>query len=147
MIQVTPDSFRYINPLCEDEFPGVTEFANRLQTWEWRFGKSPDFSIERNFSGRFANSHPYSVQVKLAVKKGRLATLEVEIDSSELDQLNHRINHFCLNSSGFQLTNDNVKDFEIKFKSCFSQSNDEQSGYTSEALWILKCIMSCLDFL
>ncbi|RUS91632.1 hypothetical protein EGW08_000605 [Elysia chlorotica] len=146
-LEATPDTFRYLNPLCETEFPGVTDIARRLQTWEWRFAKSPDFSIERNFTGHTYKSLPYSVQVKLAVRKGALTSLEVRVDNPELEQLDQLINQFCRDHSGFLLMHENVKTFEDKFLYCFSESSNKQIEYVSEARRILKCILSSLDFL
>ncbi|GFS14771.1 lipoyltransferase 1, mitochondrial [Elysia marginata] len=145
--EVTPETFRYINPLCEEEFPGVSDLASRLRTWDWRFGKSPDFSIERNFTDQNFKSHPYSVKVKLTVSKGALNALEVKLDNPELEQLGCLINQFCVENLGFPLKHDSLKDFENKFCYCFSESTDKQNQHVREARWVLQCILSCLDFL
>ena len=147
MKQITPDNFHYLNPLCEEDFPGVTDIAYKLQTWEWRFGKSPDFSIHRNFTGQTFKSRPYSIQVNVAVRKGALTSIEIGVDNPDLELLDCLINQFCKDHSGFLLMHDNVKDFESKFLYCFSESEDGQSEYVTEAQWILKCIVSSLDFL
>lgn len=38
--------FQLINP-TEKWFPGITELRTNLESWAWRFGKTPAFSVER----------------------------------------------------------------------------------------------------
>lgn len=38
--------FQLINP-TEKWFPGITELRNNFESWAWRFGKTPAFSVER----------------------------------------------------------------------------------------------------
>lgn len=38
--------FQLINP-TEKWFPGITELRTNFESWAWRFGKTPAFSVER----------------------------------------------------------------------------------------------------
>lgn len=38
--------FQLINP-TEKWFPGITELRTNFESWDWRFGKTPAFSVER----------------------------------------------------------------------------------------------------
>lgn len=38
--------FQLINP-TEKWFPGITELRSNFASWDWRFGKTPAFSVER----------------------------------------------------------------------------------------------------
>ncbi|XP_032528718.2 lipoyltransferase 1, mitochondrial isoform X2 [Danaus plexippus] len=40
--------FQFINP-TEDWFPGLSELKHELQTWEWSFGRTPEFTVSRSF--------------------------------------------------------------------------------------------------
>lgn len=55
--------FQLINP-TEKWFPGITELRTNFESWDWRFGKTPTFSVER------------MVQVKRDQQQGQTQNVE-----------------------------------------------------------------------
>ncbi|XP_014250432.1 lipoyltransferase 1, mitochondrial [Cimex lectularius] len=41
------NGFQLVNP-SHDWFPGIDEIKNNLRTWEWRFGKTPKFTVSQD---------------------------------------------------------------------------------------------------
>ncbi|XP_060607008.1 lipoyltransferase 1, mitochondrial-like [Ruditapes philippinarum] len=72
-----------VNPLDENLFDGVEKHLAELKSWEWIFGKTPPFSIERTFYSKRNNMNVLNVNVD--VTKGRIHNLKLE----ELNILNN----------------------------------------------------------
>lgn len=39
--------FQLINP-TEKWFPGIMEIRDQFSTWDWRFGKTPKFTVQKD---------------------------------------------------------------------------------------------------
>ncbi|CAK1540192.1 unnamed protein product [Leptosia nina] len=40
--------FQFVNP-TEDWYPGIAELRDELTTWDWCFGRTPEFTVSRSF--------------------------------------------------------------------------------------------------
>ncbi|XP_026759145.2 lipoyltransferase 1, mitochondrial isoform X2 [Galleria mellonella] len=61
--------FQFINP-TDDWFPGLAELKNDLKSWDWCFGRTPDFSVSRTFpvpAELLAPSKVYSATQELVI--------------------------------------------------------------------------------
>ncbi|XP_013197171.2 lipoyltransferase 1, mitochondrial isoform X2 [Amyelois transitella] len=61
--------FQFVNP-TDEWFPGLAELKNELQTWDWCFGRTPDFTVSRTFPVPFellAPSKVYSASQELII--------------------------------------------------------------------------------
>ncbi|CAG9581631.1 unnamed protein product [Danaus chrysippus] len=77
--------FQFINP-TEDWFPGLSELKNELQTWEWSFGRTPEFTVSRSFpvpEDLLAPSKVYSatqeLTISMTVEKGLINDVTLNI--------------------------------------------------------------------
>lgn len=55
--------FQLVNP-TEDWFPGLNDVRKEYASWDWRFGKSPKFSVVKSVQLKSATGeHDFKVQV------------------------------------------------------------------------------------
>uniref|UniRef100_A0A182PGD9 Cytochrome b-c1 complex subunit 7 n=1 Tax=Anopheles epiroticus TaxID=199890 RepID=A0A182PGD9_9DIPT len=64
--------FQLINP-TDKWFPGITELRENFASWDWRFGKTPNFSVQKSIqlksAGAGAPHHQQEMKVKVDVEK------------------------------------------------------------------------------
>ncbi|KAK3576921.1 hypothetical protein CHS0354_017599 [Potamilus streckersoni] len=66
----------YVNPIDEVKYPGVTRKLEELRSWEWIFGRTPDFSLQRTYTATLSGK-PISFSLNLKFRKGRIMELNV----------------------------------------------------------------------
>lgn len=59
--------FHLINP-TEKWFPGLNEIQESFASWEWRYGKTPKFSVIKSIQMKSGNGD-LEMKVKLDVEK------------------------------------------------------------------------------
>lgn len=59
------NGFQLINP-TEKWFPGLMEIREQFASWDWRFGKTPKFTVQKDLQLK-SNDEDYAVQVKILV--------------------------------------------------------------------------------
>lgn len=57
--------FQLINP-TEKWFPGLSTIREQFSSWDWRLGKTPKFTVEKDMQLK-ADDKEYSVQLKVDV--------------------------------------------------------------------------------
>lgn len=70
----------FINPEDESVFPGLSEAASELQSWEWTFGKTPKFSVQTVLElvdGEFSGT----ARLHVEVKNGVMESCELDVPS------------------------------------------------------------------
>ncbi|XP_053376147.1 lipoyltransferase 1, mitochondrial-like [Mercenaria mercenaria] len=77
-------SVQTVDPHDTNLFPGVDNHLTELKSWEWIFGKTPPFSIQRTFHGKTETMNILSVNVDIT--KGRIHNLQLK----ELNVLNSK---------------------------------------------------------
>lgn len=78
--------------------PGINTLKENLQTWQWRFGQTPEFEVTRSFimpstSSSIRENHP-SIEIQLKVKKGVIENISLNpqiLDKDCFDALHHFI--------------------------------------------------------
>lgn len=77
----------FIDKINETKFPGVGQICDGLKSWEWKFAKTPPFSLKRNFITNFRGLE-FSLHVNISVTKGTLTGIRFEYsESKNLDNL------------------------------------------------------------
>lgn len=57
--------FQLINP-TEKWFPGLSALRENFSSWDWRFGKTPNFSVQKNIELKSGeNSHNLKLNVEV----------------------------------------------------------------------------------
>ncbi|XP_069706076.1 lipoyl amidotransferase LIPT1, mitochondrial [Phaenicophaeus curvirostris] len=67
-----------INPTDETVLPGISNKTKELQTWEWLYGKTPQFSISTCFNVVYKDS-VLDVKVDMDVKHGRIEACNIDL--------------------------------------------------------------------
>lgn len=78
--------FQLINP-TEKWFPGITELRNNFESWDWRFGKTPTFSVERKVDLRKAGADSKQPEIKFRVdvEQGLISEISLIVGGNEKD--------------------------------------------------------------
>ncbi|XP_007521913.1 lipoyltransferase 1, mitochondrial [Erinaceus europaeus] len=66
-----------INPTDETRFPGISNKVRELQSWEWIYGKTPNFSINTSFNVLYKESY-LEIKVFINVKNGKIEICNIE---------------------------------------------------------------------
>lgn len=61
--------FQLINP-TEKWFPGLNELRENFASWDWRFGKTPKFSVQKSVQLKSEGDQQHEMKVKVDVEKG-----------------------------------------------------------------------------
>jgi lipoyltransferase 1 len=73
--------FQLINP-TEKWFPGLNELKDQYSSWDWRFGKTPDFSVIKEVKLK-SNIGQHDVKVTIDVEKGLISDVSLRIPNSD----------------------------------------------------------------
>lgn len=65
-LMMKQNGFQLINP-TEKWFPGLMEIRDTFASWDWRFGKTPKFTVQKDLQLK-SNDEDYVVQLKVAVE-------------------------------------------------------------------------------
>lgn len=104
--------FQLINP-TEKWFPGIEEIREQFYSWDWRFAKTPNFTVEKNLKLK----PDYDVKVKLTVQKGLISDMCLVLPNAEeisvvSNQIGREYSEASLGNIELSLNNasaDNVK--------------------------------------
>ncbi|XP_022130201.2 lipoyltransferase 1, mitochondrial isoform X2 [Pieris rapae] len=76
--------FQFVNP-TEDWYPGIAELRKELTTWEWCYGRTPEFTVSRSFPvpPELLSSKLYSASqeliISMTVEKGLINDVTLNI--------------------------------------------------------------------
>ena len=78
-------SIQSVDPLDESIFPGIGDLQIDLQSWNWIFGKTPKFSVEKKFSIDSVNDDAIAASFHVVVNldKGRITSVSVRLIGDE----------------------------------------------------------------
>jgi len=81
-------SFQYIEPTDEHEFVGIHSLRSELTSWEWIYGHTPKFDIERTFT---CCVHGLDVHVttRATVERGCITSASLEPSICHPHHLNY----------------------------------------------------------
>lgn len=74
--------FQLINP-TEKWFPGLNEIRETFASWDWRFGKTPKFAVQKSLSLKSEGDQQHEMKVKVDVEKGRIHEINLLIPGQE----------------------------------------------------------------
>ncbi|XP_052888404.1 lipoyltransferase 1, mitochondrial isoform X2 [Anopheles moucheti] len=74
--------FQLINP-TDKWFPGITELRENFASWEWRFGKTPNFSVQKTIQLKSAGEHQHEMKVKVDVEKALIKEISLVLPNHE----------------------------------------------------------------
>lgn len=143
------ENVRFVNPVSEAEFPGVLDIVQRLQSWDWVYGKTPRFSLHRVFSGPGLHSNDYCLKTDIDIEKGSVASVRLHLDDPSLAELVHAINIFYLqNAKDLKLVHHSLSHLKDKsFHYVHTVLNNKSPEVMFVAKWIIQCVDSCFRFL
>ncbi|XP_012259934.2 lipoyltransferase 1, mitochondrial isoform X2 [Athalia rosae] len=73
--------FQLINP-TEDWFPGITELRNEFSSWEWTYGRSPDFTVTRQLELDSIHGEVHELTLTLDVINGMIKEIKMSLPST-----------------------------------------------------------------
>lgn len=78
--------FQMVNP-TNDWFPGLDSIKSELKSWAWNFGKTPEFSLRKEYQiGQdLTTLEPVNIQLNLEVKKGMVQTASLDLPVDKRD--------------------------------------------------------------
>jgi len=72
--------FQLINP-TEKWFPGLSELRDNFASWDWRFGKTPKFAVQKNIELK-SNDECHHVKLNVEVEKGLISKIDLLLKNS-----------------------------------------------------------------
>ena len=133
-----------VNPADKILYPEIEKCLDELTSWDWIYGKTPPFTIERNFENKISNKHKCKADLKVRIEKGHLTNLQLKLLTEENIDLN------CVHSlesslEGCRLCREDVIGRLTQVKTDWI-SRDCYSVQTREVLdWCLQCILQGLS--
>lgn len=73
--------FQLINP-TEKWFPGLNELRENFYSWDWRYGKTPNFTVETTIELKTHDESHNSMRVSVDVEKGLINKIELILKGS-----------------------------------------------------------------
>lgn len=74
--------FQLINP-TEKWFPGLNELRENFGSWDWRFGKTPKFSVQKSVQLKSEGDQQHEMKVKVDVEKGLIQEISLLVPSQD----------------------------------------------------------------
>lgn len=74
--------FQLINP-TEKWFPGLNELRENFASWDWRFGKTPKFSVQKSVQLKSEGDQQHEMKVKVDVEKGLIQEISLLVPSQD----------------------------------------------------------------
>ncbi|CAL1540194.1 unnamed protein product [Lymnaea stagnalis] len=145
-------SFQDINPNNESNFPGITGILQRLQSWEWVYGKTPNFSINRTFVGPICSMEKFSLKVSINVEKGAISLTTLELENA--DSIDRHLSdftqtlHMCYseNANNLKLSHPNLLELHNKCQEYLLSIVGDEHKNVQLGQWILDSVMTCFKF-
>ncbi|XP_015171843.1 PREDICTED: lipoyltransferase 1, mitochondrial [Polistes dominula] len=88
--------FQMINP-TEDWYPGIDKLREQFSSWEWTYGRTPDFTVTKTFDVPAPNGNLYRLDLTLEIQKGIVEeirmSLPANLASSDYNQNTNLLNN------------------------------------------------------
>lgn len=77
----------FVDPDDKSAFPGLTQAAAELRSWEWMFGKTPKFSVQATLELMEDPSLAHSSgQLQMTIKNGVIESCELDVPAGWIPQ-------------------------------------------------------------
>ncbi|XP_076654707.1 lipoyltransferase 1 isoform X4 [Halictus rubicundus] len=70
--------FQFINP-TEDWFPGLNELVSEFRSWDWNYGKTPEFSVTRELDLVTQDSKVHRFELTLEIRSGIIEEIKMRL--------------------------------------------------------------------
>ncbi|TMW42988.1 hypothetical protein DOY81_011930 [Sarcophaga bullata] len=74
--------FQLVNP-TEKWFPGIEELRKEFSSWEWIFGKTPKFAVEKELALKADDEKQLKMKLTVEVDKGLMSDITIALPSGE----------------------------------------------------------------
>ncbi|XP_056411925.1 lipoyltransferase 1, mitochondrial [Hyla sarda] len=74
-----------VDPRDETLFPGITQKKKELCTWDWIYGKTPKFNVQKSFQ-IFYNGVTVEVNLSMYIKNGYIESCSIAVPSDWLSE-------------------------------------------------------------
>jgi lipoyltransferase 1 len=74
--------FQLLNP-TEKWFPGLEEIRENFASWDWRFGRTPKFSVQKTVQLKSGDSKPLEMKLDVTVEKGLIADISLLVPNGD----------------------------------------------------------------
>ena len=140
--------FHTVDPTDETQFPGVAKHKQEFLNWSWIYGKTPKFSVTRNFTGHLFHGKTCQVTVSMVVEKGKVSQFEIEEISQVMEGLVPlTVAFYTEHLTGEELTGENLLKVKDKFlQFCDSAFVEKTSEVHRAATWLSGLVHTCLKF-
>ena len=124
------------------QYLGLENHSKELESWEWIYGKTPSFSIERQFSTALNNTHNVA-DLHVNIRKGLVHNMQVKILRTE------NIHPLCIKSletglEGTRLCNKTVTSQLSQIKLDWISKNYYTVQSQQVLDWCLLCVIQLL---
>jgi lipoyltransferase 1 len=109
--------FQLINP-NERWFPGINKNKELFQSWDWCFGRTPEFSVVKDI--KLKSNH--IVKLKIIVKKGIVDAISLALkETEEMSVVSNMI--------GKPFTEDSLQNVELSLKDASADNVQQATGF------------------
>ncbi|KAG7208808.1 hypothetical protein KM043_015000 [Ampulex compressa] len=70
--------FQFINP-TEDWFPGIGQLASEFRSWEWNYGKTPQFTVTRILDVPAQDGKVHRLNLTLEIQRGIIEEIKMSL--------------------------------------------------------------------
>jgi lipoyltransferase 1 len=74
--------FQLINP-TEKWFPGLKDLRENFESWDWRFGRTPKFSVQKTVQLKADDAKQLEMKLNVVVEKGLIADINLLVPNGE----------------------------------------------------------------
>ncbi|XP_014606524.1 PREDICTED: lipoyltransferase 1, mitochondrial isoform X1 [Polistes canadensis] len=123
--------FQMINP-SEDWFPGIDKLREQFCSWEWTYGRTPDFSVTKTFDVPAPNGNIYRLDLTLEIQKGIVEEIRMSLPANLASSDFNQNTNVLTNLRGMKYDSD-VMDNIIALISCknFAESMSQNTKKTN----------------
>lgn len=103
--------FQLINP-TEKWFPGITELRNNFESWDWRFGKTPAFHVERKVEVKAKDgdtSKAHELKLRVDVVGGIISEIKLILGDGPEISVVSQLKGTEYNEDNFNMIYDSLK--------------------------------------
>lgn len=121
-LMMTQRGFQLINP-TENWYPGLNEIHEQYASWEWRFGKTPKFSVLKSVQLK-CNGKEQDVQLKINVDAGIIREIVLVLQNCDTSipvistfygqpYTEHNLHHITIATKSISLDVNNAIDHSL----------------------------------
>lgn len=112
------NGFQVINP-TEQSFPGIDDLRKNFESWEWRFGRTPKFTISHSFPvPKLLGDVFGDVRISITVEQGMISDINIYEPPELITAGISRNVNVMATLAGLKFSEDSLDNFEWSTSSC-----------------------------